>query len=91
MIAMHDSPHENEYLAAISGLHEQTPSPVVIHGFAMGDRITYRTRGMSDASSTAGRVCGDAGPDRVYVTNEETHRPEVVDIRPWPQGNLLPF
>jgi hypothetical protein len=92
MIVTNDnSPHENEYLAAIAGLGEQTPSPVIWHGFADGDRIHYRLGGMSDASSSAGRVCGDAGPDRVYVTNEQTNRPEVVDVRPWPKGNLLPF
>lgn len=84
-------PGDNEYLAAVAGLHEQTVSPVVWHGFADGDRIHYRLYGMSDTSSSAGRVCGDAGPDRVYVTNEQTKRPEVVDVRPWPQGNLLPF
>jgi len=85
------SPAENEYLAAVTGLPEQTVSPVSWHGFANGDRITYRLAGMSESSSVAGRVCGDAGPSRVYVTNEQTHRPEVVDVRPWPAGNLLPF
>ena len=78
-------------MAAVAGLPEQTVSPVVWHGLADGDRIHYRLYGMSDTSSSAGRVCGDAGPDRVYVTNEQTKRPEVVDVRPWPQGNLLPF
>jgi hypothetical protein len=91
MLTNDTSPHESEYIAAVSGLCEQTLSPVVWHGFADGYRIHYRLAGMSDASSSAGRVCGDAGPDRVYVTNEQTNRPEVVDVRPWPKGNLLPF
>lgn len=85
------TPHENEYLAAIAGLHEQTVSPVFWHGYAQGDRIAYRLHGSSPSSSSAGRVCGDAGPDRVWVNNEQTNRPEVVDVRPWPEGNLLPF
>ena len=83
--------HNNEYLAAIAGLHEQTVSPVFWHGYAQGDRIAYRLHGSSPSSSSAGRVCGDAGPDRVWVNNEQTNRPEVVDVRPWPEGNLLPF
>ena len=85
------TPHENEYLAAVSGLHEQTVSPVFWHGYAQGDRIAYRLHEWSPSSSAAGRVCGDAGPDRVWVNNEQTNRPEVVDVRPWPEGNLLPF
>jgi len=44
MIAMNDSsPHENEYLAAISGLPEQTPSPRPEP--AVGDFISGRTAG----------------------------------------------
>lgn len=44
MIAMNDSsPHENEYLAAVSGLHEQTPSPRPEP--AVGDFISGRTGG----------------------------------------------
>lgn len=40
---MNDSPHENEYLAAISGLHEQTVSPRPEP--AVGDFISGRTAG----------------------------------------------
>ena len=85
------SPHEDLYDAAVRGLHEQTVSPVSWHGYANGDRIAYRLRGWSPSSCAAGRVCGDAGPDRVWVNNEQTNQPEVVDVRPWPEGNLLPF
>ena len=88
---MTNDAHNNEYLAAVAGLHEQTVSPVFWHGYAQGDRIAYRLHGSSPSSSAAGRVCGDAGPDRVWVNNEQTNRPEVVDVRPWPEGNLLPF
>ena len=44
MIATNDSsPHENEYLAAVSGLPEQTPSPR--HEPAVGDFVSGRTAG----------------------------------------------
>lgn len=36
------SPHENEYLAAVGGLHEQTPSP---RTYAVGDEISGCTAG----------------------------------------------
>jgi len=43
MIATNDSsPHENEYLAAVSGLHEQTPS---CRTYAVGDFVSGCTCG----------------------------------------------
>lgn len=83
--------HSAEYLAAASALHEQTISPVVIHGYAVGDRISYRLHAWGDSSWSAGRVMGDAGPDRVWVNDENTNQPQVVDVRQWPTGNVLPF
>jgi len=44
MIARNETdPHENEYLAAVSGLHEQTPSP---RTFAIGQTISGVTKGL---------------------------------------------
>ncbi len=44
MIATNDSsPHENEYLAAVSGLPEQTPSPRV---YAIGDFVSGTSGGL---------------------------------------------
>ena len=44
MIVIHDRhPGENEYLAAVSGLPEQTPSPR--HEPAVGDFVSGRTAG----------------------------------------------
>jgi len=44
MIVTNDSsPHENEYLAAVAGLHEQTSSPVTEP--AVGDFVSGRTAG----------------------------------------------
>ena len=46
MIVNPASPHENEYLAAVSGLHEQTPSPVARKAEpAVGDFVSGRTAG----------------------------------------------
>jgi len=43
MIITNDSsPHENEYLAAVSGLHEQTPSQ---RTYAVGDFVSGTTCG----------------------------------------------
>jgi len=40
------SPHENEYLAAVSGLPDQTPSPAAARPEpAVGDFISGRTAG----------------------------------------------
>jgi hypothetical protein len=44
MFATNDSsPHENEYLAAVSGLPEQTPSPRV---YAIGDFVSGTSGGL---------------------------------------------
>ena len=46
MIVTNDtSPHENEYLAAVSGLHEQTPSPAPRTTYAIGDFVSGCTAG----------------------------------------------
>ena len=49
MIVIHDRhPGENEYLAAVSGLHEQTPSPRLDQKRqepAVGDFVSGRTAG----------------------------------------------
>jgi hypothetical protein len=39
------SPHENEYLAAIAGLGEQTPSPATKPTYAVGDFVSGCTAG----------------------------------------------
>jgi hypothetical protein len=45
MIANETSPNENEYLAAIAGLHEQTVSPVPSRTYAIGDFVSGTTCG----------------------------------------------
>lgn len=46
MIVTNDnSPNENEYLAAIAGLGEQTPSPAAKPTYAVGDFVSGCTAG----------------------------------------------
>lgn len=60
MIATNDaSPHENEYLAAASGLHEQTPSP---RTYAIGDFVS----GCSGGKRWSGRIFAVDG-DRLSI------------------------
>lgn len=70
MIAMNDSsPHENEYLAAVSGLHEQTPSPRPEP--AVGDFISGRTGGKAWSGRvewiSGANVCVNTDGSWVYV------------------------
>jgi hypothetical protein len=44
--------HENEYLAAVSGLHEQTVSPAPATTFAIGDFVS----GVSGGKHWRGRI-----------------------------------
>ena len=54
----HDA-HKNEYLAAIAGLHEQTPSP---RTFAVGDFVS----GVSGGKRWSGRIFAIDG-DRLSI------------------------
>lgn len=83
--------HHNEYLAAIAGLHEQTISPRrELHGYAIGDSLTFRMRGWSDTSCDTGRVI-DTNESRQTLLVETSDDIHEVDPRPWPTGNVLPF
>ena len=60
MIVTNDSsPHENEYLAAARGLHEQTVSPRV---YAIGDFVS----GMTAGKRWSGRIWNVEG-DRLSI------------------------
>ena len=62
MIVSHDSPHENEYLAAIAGLHEQTVSPAPQRTYAIGDFVS----GVSAGKRWSGRIWNVEG-DRLSI------------------------
>lgn len=84
------TPHDREAAAAIAGMSD-------IYGtctYAVGDRITYRLREWGNAGYEVGRVIGhtevQASP-RLVVEAEDDHTTRVIDARPWPTGNVLPF
>jgi len=54
--------HENEYLAAIAGLHEQTVSPAPKRTFAIGDFVS----GVSAGKRWSGRIWNVEG-DRLSI------------------------
>lgn len=56
------SPSENEYLAAIAGLHEQTVSPAPQRTFAIGDFVS----GVSAGKRWSGRIWNVEG-DRLSI------------------------
>ena len=61
MIVIHDRhPGENEYLAAVSGLHEQTPSP----------RLDQKRQEPAVGDFVSGRTAGKAWRGRVEWINE---------------------
>jgi len=61
MIVNHSSPHENEYLAAIAGLGEQTPSGPA-RTYAIGDFVS----GTSGGKRWSGRIWNVDG-DRLSI------------------------
>jgi hypothetical protein len=52
MMTNSTSPAENEYLAAVAGLHEQTPSPANPVTYAIGDFVS----GISGGKRWSGRI-----------------------------------
>ena len=90
--------HEREAAGAAAGMAETYGSRIDLEACTLpsvGDRIAYRLKGMSEAASEAGRVVRVAadGPDRatLVVESEDGQTLRVIDPRPWPAGNLLPF
>jgi hypothetical protein len=85
--------HEREYAAAAAGMAETYGRACALP--SVGDRIAYRTKGMSEMSSEAGRVVrvvAEAGQrPSLVVESEDSHTLRVIDPRPWPVGHLLPF
>ena len=63
MIVIHDRlPGDNEFLAAVSGLHEQTPSPAQPVTYAIGDFVS----GISGGKRWQGRIWNVDG-DRLSI------------------------
>lgn len=90
--------HEREAAGAAAGMNETYGSRIDLEAFSLpsvGDRVTYRLRGMSDTASEAGRVvrvtADSADLATLVVEAEDGSGLRVIDPRPWPTGNVLPF
>ena len=88
--------HEREYQAAAQGmadLYGQHPESCTLP--SVGDRVAWRTKAMSDRDCESGRVVlvveGEGRRTEIVVEAENGQSLRVIDPRPWPTGNLLPF
>ena len=86
--------HHNEYLAAIAGLSEQTPSPrarAAVNGHAIGDWISFRLRSWKGHGFQSGRVA-DVNEARGTLLVETDDDIVEVDAREVGNGGeVLPF
>ena len=56
MNANEKQPGDNEYLAAITGISDQTISPRSLNGYAIGDQISFRLKAWKGNGFDSGRV-----------------------------------
>lgn len=86
--------HHNEYLAAISGLPDQTISPQArreIDGHAIGDWVSFRLRSWNGHGFQSGRVA-DVNERRGTLLVETEDDIVEVDAREVGRGGeVLPF
>lgn len=80
--------HQNEYLAAACGLHEQTPCRRAIDCHPVNGHVAYRLKGWSDSSYDDGRIIGRHDGKLLVETASDIVE---VDPREWPIGNVLPW
>lgn len=92
--------HDREYLAAAEGmadLYGRRLEPDAACTLpSIGDRVTWRTKAMTETQFDAGRVvrvtAAQAGGHPELIAEAESDGVlYVLDPRPWPAGNLLPF
>jgi hypothetical protein len=89
--------HDREYAAAAAGMAEvygtNPDEPCSLP--SIGDRVAWRTKAMSDTDCESGRVVlivtGLGRRAEIVVEQENGQALRVIDPRPWPTGNLLPF
>lgn len=78
---------DNDYFAAVAGMTETYGTCT----YSIGDRVTYRLEGWGNSHEN-GRVTGHSGDgSQLLVESEDDHTRRVIDARPWPTGNVLPF
>jgi hypothetical protein len=94
-MAHENDPHDREYAGAIAGMHDTYGFPVACTLPSVGDRIAYRLKTHTDMESEAGRVVrvNNEGERPLVVVEPENAEvaQRVLDARPWPTGQILPF
>jgi hypothetical protein len=94
-MAHENDPHDREYAGAIAGMHDTYGFPIACTLPSVGDRIAYRLKTHTDMESEAGRVVRvNAEGERPLVVVEPENAEvaqRVLDARPWPTGQILPF
>ena len=87
--------HDREYAAAAAGMaeHYGADEPCLLP--SIGDRVAWRTKAMTERDCESGRVVliveGEGRKTEIVVEAENGQSLRVIDPRPWPTGNLLPF
>jgi hypothetical protein len=94
-MAHENDPHDREYAGAIAGMHDTYGFPIACTLPSVGDRIAYRLKTHTDMESEAGRVVrvNNEGERPLVVVKPENAEvaQRVIDARPWPAGQILPF
>ena len=82
---------DNEYLAAIGGLHEQTISPRTLDGHAIGDRISFRLKAWNGKGFASGRIADFHEARGTLLVETEDDIVEVDARQIADGGEVLPF
>jgi hypothetical protein len=94
-MAHENDPHDREYAGAIAGMHDTYGFPIACTLPSVGDRIAYRLKTHTDEQYEAGRVVrvNNEGERPLVVVESEGAEGtlRVLDARPWPTGQILPF
>ena len=91
MNANEKQPGDNEYLAAITGISDQTISPRSLNGYAIGDQISFRLNVWKGNAFDAGRIA-DINEARGTLLVETADDIVEIDAREVGKGGeVLPF
>ncbi len=77
--------HSNEFAAAVAGMAEVYGTPQL----APGTGVAFRLKDWPGTCYADGRVRGYTSDGMLSVDSDVGAL--VLDPRPWPDGNLLPF
>ena len=87
--------HDREYAGAVAGMAETYGADEHCSLPSIGDRVAWRTKAMTERDCESGRVVliveGEGRKTEIVVEAENGQSLRVIDPRPWPTGNLLPF